>query len=156
MNTQQEVEGWLVRWASQNGGSVQLEPEGICAFSVDDMPVQLTLYAEDETLLMAAQAMDVDFAAHPSSAAALLRYAHLGESTQRCGLSLTGTGRPVVWHWLSTQALDAASLEAHLDGFLAALSRMRGDLEDLFSRHSEHPSSPPTDAVGSHWNALRG
>ena len=128
MNVTDEVEGWLVGWASRTGGSVQMHQGGVCTFTADGLPVQLTLSEENQWLLMAAIALDEDLTAHPSAALELLRYAHLGERTHRCGVSLAATGRAVIWHWLSTQALDITRLENSLNGFIATAVDVRQTL----------------------------
>jgi hypothetical protein len=149
MNTRNELEDCLVRWASQHGGSLTMTPDGICAFTADDMTVQLTMDEEGESLLLAAKPIDEDLAQRPSVMRALLRHAHLGEDTGRCGVSLSESGKPAIWHWLSTASIDAVGLENRLNRFLAIAASTRQILLDAL--HSDRDTQ---DRATQDWPGL--
>ncbi|RYG05909.1 MAG: hypothetical protein EON92_20485 [Burkholderiales bacterium] len=131
-------------------------PGGVYTFSANEMPVQLTLYEDTKTLLMAAVALEEDISSQPQAALALLRHAHLGEQTMRCGVSVSAGGRPVVWHWLPTTSIDATQLENSLGGFVATAGTIRQMLMDAMKAvHREALEAPVPAPLSAPLGALR-
>jgi hypothetical protein len=61
---------------------------------------------------------------------ALLEFVHLGVASQRCAVSLSDDGRPVLWLWLDWSGLDAAALTNTLNGFVAVATAAQQRLAD--------------------------
>ena len=125
-----DVSGWLRRWGAQSGGGLlEINAQGISSFTVQQMPMQLTLDIPHQQMLLAAIALDEDVSGQPAVMRAMLEFAHLGERSRHCGVSLAQTGRPVVWLWHGIALLDETGFDNTLNNFVASALQCREVLQ---------------------------
>jgi hypothetical protein len=121
-----QVAEWLRRWSAEAGGAtLEFNAEGTCSFTVQDMPIQLTLDLRHQQMLLAAIAIDEDVSCEAGVMRAMLEFSHLGQRSHHCGMSIASTGRPVLWLWQAIAQFDAASFDNTLDSFVTSALHSR-------------------------------
>jgi hypothetical protein len=134
-----DVSEWLRRWGAQSGGGLlELNAQGISSFTVQHMPMQLTLDIPHQQMLLAAIALDEDVSGQPAVMRAMLEFAHLGERSRHCGISLAQTGRPVVWLWHGISLLDETGFDNTLNNFVASALQSREILQAALQPAAHH------------------
>jgi hypothetical protein len=141
MSTQDhsQMATWLSRWGAQTGGeALELQADGTCSFTVQGVPMQLTLDAKHQQMLLAAIALDEDVSGQPAVMRAMLDFAHLGERSHHCGMSIAATGRPVVWRWQGIAQLDDSSFDNTLDNFVSSALQSREVIQTALQPSAQH------------------
>ncbi|MPM75628.1 hypothetical protein SDC9_122622 [bioreactor metagenome] len=145
MKQAEQIQEWLARWGKQVGADLGLDAGGQCAFVFDQLHFQLGLYDDEQSLLLAAVVYPGDVSAQPAVMKTMLQFAHLGGQSHRCGLSLAGSGEPVLWHWQRTQVLDEAQFSNLMSGFVATAQNTRTVITAAASPAAEAVQERPVD-----------
>jgi hypothetical protein len=159
MSRPEDIAQWVVAWGGQAGIDLAPDANGHFNFVADGIPIRLSMEADVASSLLGAILEDRDLSASPGAMRALLEFAHLGVASQRCGVSLSDDGRPVLWLWLDWARLDAAGLTNTLNGFAATAAVGRQILAETpdGSRAvpvAEAQATPPRGGAGpGHPNA---
>ena len=119
MSRAQDISQWVEAWGRQAGIDLAPDAKGHFSFVADGLPIRLSMESEVSSSMLAALLQDKDVGASPQAMRALLEFVHLGVASQRCAVSLSDDGRPVLWLWLDWSVLDAAALTNTLNGFVA-------------------------------------
>ncbi len=130
MSSAQDIAQWVEAWGRQAGIELVPDAKGHFSFVADGLPIRLSMEGEVSSSMLAALLQDNDVAASPSIMRALLEFVHLGVASQRCAVSLSENGRPVVWLWIDWSGLDYSALTNTLDGFVAVATAARQLLTD--------------------------
>ena len=157
MKMTEQLNAWLGQWSQQWGSTLALDASGQCAFAFDEMHFQLSLHDAEQSLLLAAELNGASIAERPDAMRALLDFAHLGGQSHRCGVSLAPQGEPVLWLWLETGTLDAASLSNGLTGFVTTAQAAREALAEHVGPITEGTTEPrlqPSDGQRIDMSAL--
>jgi hypothetical protein len=115
----QDIAQWVEAWGRQSGIDLAPDAKGHYSFVADGLPIRLSMESEVSSSMLAALLQDKDVGASPQGMRALLEFVHLGVASQRCAVSLSDDGRPVLWLWFGWAGLDAAALTNTLNGFVA-------------------------------------
>jgi hypothetical protein len=115
----QDIAQWVEAWGRQSGIDLAPDAKGHYSFVADGLPIRLSMESEVSSSMLAALLQDKDVGASPQGMRALLEFVHLGVVSQRCAVSLSDDGRPVLWLWFGWAGLDAAALTNSLNGFVA-------------------------------------
>lgn len=130
MSRAQDIAQWVEAWGRRVGIDLAPDVNGHFSFVADGLPIRLSMENEVSSAMVAALLQDKDLGASPQALRALLEFAHLGLESQRCAVSLSADGRPVLWLWLDWAGLDAAALTNTLNGFVAVATAAHQRLAD--------------------------
>lgn len=130
MSRAQEIAQWVLAWGGQAGIALAPDASGHFSFVADGLPIRVSMETEIASSVLAALLQEKSLAASPQAMRTLLEFAHLGVVSQRCGVSLSEDGRPVLWLWLDWAGLDAAGLANTLSGFVAVATAAHQQLAD--------------------------
>jgi len=151
MSRREDIAQWVVAWGRQAGIDLAPDANGHFNFVVDGIPIRLSMEADIASSLLGAILEDRDLSASQGAMRALLEFAHLGVASQRCGVSLSDDGRPVLWLWLDWARLDAAGLTNTLNGFAATAAAGRQILAEKAAADHAAGGFKPHQMVQSDW-----